>query len=139
MRTALTIAVAAVLLALAGCSSGAVENAATTSASSAAPSSTAPARTHQVMYSFNVQGPGGPIDSPFTYVNDNGSTVTERTGGILSLKVAHLPEGRIAMVNLGVADGATNSYCSIIQDGRTVATQTSTDPKNPASCSYIVH
>jgi hypothetical protein len=135
MRTALTIAVAAVLLALAGCSSGAVENAATTSASSPAPSSTAPARTHQVVYLYSTPG----VDSPYTYVDDKGSTVGAHTGAVVLSKTVNLPEGRIAMVAGDAADGVSSSSCSIKQDGREVATQTSTDPKNPASCSYIVH
>lgn len=140
MRTALTIGLAAALLALAGCSTGAVQSEAVTNTTSAAPtSSSAPAATHKISYMFHASGANGNVDAPFTYVTDSGSTVNERTGGVLFLREANLPAGRIAMVAVGSAPGMLYSSCSIEQDGRTVVEQKSQDPKNPASCAYTVH
>lgn len=140
MRTALTVGTLAVaLLALAGCSAGTVQNAAATSStSSPATTTSAPARAHEVRYMFTATGANGNVDAPFTYVKDDGSVANETTGGVLLIREAHLPEGRIAMVAVGAAPGMLYSSCSIDQDGKAVVEQRSQDPKAPATCSYIV-
>jgi hypothetical protein len=137
VRTILTVigAAAAVLLALASCSTGTVQNAAATSSTSSTPTRSADSGTHAVTYLYSVPG----VDAPYTYVADSGSVTDARTGAVALSKTVRLAEGKIAMVAGGAAADVVSSHCSIALDGRTVAENTSVDPKTPAMCSYIVH
>lgn len=142
MRTALIVGIAAALLALAGCSSGAVENAATTSASSAGPTtSTTPPKTHQITYSYVASGANGLVEATVTYIGAGGAQIKKTIQPPLSmLETVDVPEGVIAMVSGEDTGGQAGALCSIELDGRTVVEQRS-DVRTGKGiiCSYIVH